>query len=96
MRKLWWDTKGPSKESHVQLANRLFIDNIRNFGRQYEMRLAAVFNMKSGQFLKDFALGPKLISKRKLKMFHSKNRNIAEIEKIFSRIEQMRRKGDAP
>jgi heterodisulfide reductase subunit C len=96
LRKLWWDTKGPSKESHVQLANRLFIDNIRNFGRQYEMRLAAVFNMKSGQFLKDFALGPKLISKRKLKMFHSKNRNIAEIEKIFSRIEQMRRKGDAP
>ena len=96
LRKLSWDAQGPSKESYVQLANRLFIENIRTYGRQYEMRLAAVFNMKSGQFLKDFLLGPKLITKGKLKMFHQKNRNMAEVEKIFSRIEEMRRKGEAP
>lgn len=95
LRKLAWDSKGPSKESYVQLANRLFIENIRTYGRQYEMRLAAVFNVKSGQFLKDLMLGPKLFSKGKLRMFHAKNRNIAEIEKIFSRIEQMRQKGEA-
>ena len=61
-----------------------------------EMRLAAVFNVKSGQFLKDLMLGPKLLSKGKLKMFHSKNKNLAEIEKIFNRIEEMRKNGDAP
>jgi len=93
LRKLSWDAQGPSKESLVQLANRLFIDNIRSYGRQYEMRLAAVFNMKSGQFLKDFMLGPKLLTKGKLKMFHQKNKNLPEIEKIFSRIEQLRLKG---
>jgi heterodisulfide reductase subunit C len=96
LRKLSWDADGPSKESYVQLANRLFINNIKQYGRQYEMRLAAVFNVKSGQFLKDLMLGPKLLSKGKLKMFHSKNRNLAEIEKIFSRIEEMRKNGDAP
>lgn len=96
LRKLAWDADGPSKESYVQLANRLFIENIRTYGRQFEMRLAAVFNVKSGQFLKDLMLGPKLLSKGKLKMFHAKNRNIAEIEKIFSRIEEMRKKGEAP
>jgi heterodisulfide reductase subunit C len=96
LRKLSWDADGPSKESYVQLANRLFINNIKQYGRQYEMRLAAVFNVKSGQFLKDLMLGPKLLSKGKLKMFHSKNKNLAEIEKIFSRIEEMRKKGDAP
>ena len=80
----------------MQLANKLFRDNIRTYGRQYEMRLAAVFNVKSGQFLKDLMLGPKLLTKGKLKMFHQKNRNIAEIEKIFSRIEELRKKGEAP
>ncbi|GAB7025079.1 4Fe-4S dicluster domain-containing protein [Geotalea toluenoxydans] len=96
LRKLSWDADGPSKESFVQLANRLFIDNIRTYGRQYEMRLGAVFNVKSGQFMKDLLLGPKLLSRGKLKMFHSKNRNISEIENIFSRIEEMRKKGEAP
>ena len=59
------------------------------------MRVAAVFNVKSGQFLKEMLLGPKLLTKGKLKVFHQKNRNIAEVEKIFSRIEEMRRKGEA-
>lgn len=95
LRKLAWDHEGPSKESYVQLANQLFLENIRTYGRQYEMRLAAVFNIKSGKLLKDFMLGPKLITKGKLKMFHQKNKNMAEIEKIFKRIEDMRKKGEA-
>ncbi len=95
LRKLSWDAEGASKESYVQLANKLFLQNIRTYGRQYEMRLAAVFNVKSGQFLKDLMLGPKLLAKGKLKMFHSKNKNLSEIEKIFSRIEEMRKKGEA-
>ncbi|MBJ6726159.1 4Fe-4S dicluster domain-containing protein [Geomesophilobacter sediminis] len=95
LRKLSWDADGPSKESYVQLANRLFIENIRTYGRQYEMRLGAVFNLRSGRLLKDFLLGPKLISRGKLKVFHQKNRNLDEIEAIFSRIEEMRKKGEA-
>jgi heterodisulfide reductase subunit C len=95
LRKCSWDAQGPSKESFVQLANRIFIENVRTYGRQYEMRLAAVFNVKSGQFLKDIMLGPSLLAKGKLKMFHQKNRNIHEIEKIFARIEMLRKKGEA-
>ena len=95
LRKCSWDADGPSKESLVQLANRLFLENIRTYGRQYEMRLAAAFNLKSGKLLKDFMLGPKLMSKGKLKMFHQKNRNLSEIESIFKRVEERRKKGDA-
>jgi len=95
LRKLSWDAEGPSKESYVQLANKLFLENIRSYGRQYELRLATVFNVKSGQFLKDMMLGPKLISKGKLKIFHKKNKNMPEIEKIFRRIEAMRKNGEA-
>ena len=95
LRKLSWDAEGPSKESYVQLANKLFLQNIRSYGRQYEMRLAAAFNLHSGKLLKDFMLGPKLITKGKLKMFHQKNKNQADIERIFKRIEELRRKGEA-
>ena len=95
LRKLSWDKKEPSKEHYVQLANRLFLENIETYGRQFEMRLAAVFNIKSGQFLKDLMLGPKLLCKGKLKMHQDKNRNIHEIEKIFQRIREMRSKGEA-
>lgn len=94
LRKLSVDSEVPSRERFVQLANRLFLRNIRQYGRQYEMRLAAEFNLKSGQFFKDIELGPVLLSKGKLKMHHGKNRNIEEIEKIFRRIEEMRGKGE--
>lgn len=96
LRKCSWDARGTSKESLVQLANKLFLENIRTYGRQYEMRLAAAFNLHSGKLLKDFMLGPKLLSKGKLKMFHQKNKNLSDIEKIFSRIENLRKKGEAP
>jgi len=96
LRKCSWDAKGASKESLVQLANKIFLDNILAYGRQYEMRLAAVFNLQSGKLLKDFMLGPKLMSKGKLKIFHQKNKNIKEIERIFRRIEELREKGEAP
>ena len=95
LRKCSWDAQGHSKESLVQLANKLFLDNVRAYGRQYEMRLAAAFNIRSGKLLKDFMLGPKLITKGKLKMFHQKNKNLNEIEQIFKRIEELRKKGEA-
>jgi len=43
------------------------------------MPLIAVFNVKSGQFLKDLMLGSKLFAKSKLKMFQRKNKNLNEI-----------------
>jgi len=94
LRKLCIVSGAPSRERLVQLAHRLFLRNIRRYGRQYEMRLAAEFNVKSGQLLKDFELGPELMSRGKLKVLHRKNRNIEEIEKIFRRIEEMRGRGE--
>ena len=93
LRQLCWQRRGTSEEKSVQLANRLFLDNIRSFGRQHELRLGALFNLKSGQLLKDAGLAPKLLAKGKLKMLQSKNRNVAEIARIFARVEQLREEG---
>lgn len=94
LRKLSVEMGVASEESQVQLANKLFIESVRTYGRLYEMRLAAEFNLRSGRFFKDLALGPNMLSKGKLKLTHHTNRNIADIEKIFSRIEEMRKKGE--
>ncbi len=96
LRQLWWESQGRSEESEVQLANRLFIENIRRYGRQHEMRLGALFNLKSGKLFKDLTLGPKLLARGKLKLSQGRNRNLAEIEQIFARIEKMRQKGQTP
>ena len=42
LRQLWWRRRGSSEEKSVQLANRLFLENIRSFGRQHELRLGAL------------------------------------------------------
>ena len=91
----WWHRRGSAEEKSVHLATRLFLDNIRRFGRQHELRLGALFNLKSGQLFKDSGLAPKLLAKGKLKMRQSKTRNVAEIERIFERIEQLREEGEA-
>lgn len=93
LRQLWWRRRGSSEEKSVQLANRLFLDNIRSFGRQHELRLGALFNLKSGQLFKDAALAPKLLARGKLKMRQAKTRNVAEVARIFARIERLREEG---
>jgi len=93
LRQLWWQRQGRSEEKVVQLANRLFLDNIRRFGRQHELRLGTLFNLKSGQLLKDAALAPKLLAKGKLKLRQAKTRNISEVARIFARVEQLRQEG---
>jgi heterodisulfide reductase subunit C len=96
LRQQWWEEQGRSAEREVQLANRLFLENIRRYGRQHEMRLGALFNLKSGRYFKDLGLGPKLLLRGKLKLTQRKNRNQAEIEGIFARIEEMWQKGESP
>lgn len=95
LRKISWDNDDPSKEKNVQLGNKLFLQNIQKYGRQHEMRLAAMFNLKSGEYFKDFMLGPKMFAKGRLKIFQNKNNNLSEINKIFARIEAMRKSGEA-
>jgi heterodisulfide reductase subunit C len=54
---------------NIPLFNKLFLKNIRRFGRLYEMELIGKFNMFSLQPLKDFFKSPGLFFKGRLKLF---------------------------
>ncbi len=54
---------------NIPLFNKLFLKNIRRYGRLYEMELIGKFNMFSFQPLKDFFKSPGLFFKGRLKLF---------------------------
>lgn len=75
----------------IKIANSLFLENIKNYGRQFELGLALNFNIKSRQPFKDLSLGPKLFLKGKLTPFPYKNENLAQIQRIFQRVSEIRK-----
>lgn len=81
--------KYPPAERDVYLFNRVFLRNIRAYGRQFETRLVGEFNMISGHFFKDLFKAPKMFFQGKLKLLPSKNRNVREVRELFKRIKEM-------
>jgi len=90
LRNIFSDVEIP-QITKVKIANNLFLENIKNYGRQYEFGLALNFNIKSKQFLKDISLGPKLFFKGKLSPLPHKNENLAKIQRIFQRVSEIRK-----
>jgi heterodisulfide reductase subunit C len=75
----------PVRDRNVTALNDIFLGNIKGFGRQYELRLIGLFNMRTRQFFKDIALGPKMFLKGKLKLFPHRSGNVGEVKEIFTR-----------
>ncbi len=61
-----------SPEGDIPLFHRIFLGNVRQFGRQFEMGMAALYNLFSGHLLKDLLIAPKLLLKGKLPLFPSR------------------------
>lgn len=57
-----------SPEPEIPLFHRIFLGNVRQFGRQFEMAMAALYNVLSGHYLKDMLMAPKLLLKGKLSL----------------------------
>jgi len=91
LRKLAQKTKVLPHEKGIQRAQKIFLENIRRFGRQFEAGLAGEYNIRSGQPFKDLTMGAQLFLKGKLKPLPSRNRNLKEIQEIFKKIEEVER-----
>lgn len=89
IRKLAQKTKIISPEKGVHRAQKIFLENIRRFGRQFEAGLAGEYNFRSGQPFKDLTMGAQLFLKGKLKPLPSRNKNLKEIQEIFRKVEEV-------
>ncbi len=59
------------KVSEVAAFYHTGLNNIRFFGRMYELGLIGMLKLSTGQFTKDIGLGIKMLKKRKLKLLPS-------------------------
>lgn len=80
----------------IRKLHEIFLRMLETYGRLFELRLMAEFNIRTWNFFKDIALGPQVIGKGKLAFLPSRVENIEAIEKLFEaceRLDQQHAKG---
>jgi heterodisulfide reductase subunit C len=78
--------KGIAPETgSVRTFHRLFLNQIRRFGRLHEASLIGSLKMRTRTFFKDLGLGLKMFKKGKLPLIPHKIRGIPEVKSIYRR-----------
>ena len=67
------------------------MQNIRFFGKMYELGLIIMLKLKTKEFFKDIVLGMKMFKKGKMKIFPSAS-GIGKAGKIFSKVEKVEKR----
>lgn len=75
----------------VHLFHQIFLENIRRYGRQYELGLVGNYNLNSGHFFKDIKQAPKLFFRGKLKML-PRRIDVRKMKGIFRKITNLENK----
>ena len=71
------------------LLNRLFLAQIRAFGRVHEMSLVAGYNLASRRPLRDAGKGPAMMLKGKLHLMPQRIANLPAVRRIFERVQEL-------
>jgi heterodisulfide reductase subunit C len=69
----------------------LMLNNMRFFGRIYEVGLIFALKLKTGEYTKDIDLGRKMFLKGKLKLLPEKPTTYRKVRKIFDKIREIER-----
>jgi heterodisulfide reductase subunit C len=75
----------------VQIFHKVFLENVRRYGRQYEMALVSNYNFESGRPFKDMNQAPKLFFRDKLKTLPKKI-DVRKMKRIFQKIASLENK----
>ncbi len=66
-----------------------FLENIRRFGRSFETGLIGSFNLNTGSPFGNMDKGPEMLMKGKMRLLPDNGCNIAKIQEIFAKIEEL-------
>jgi heterodisulfide reductase subunit C len=75
-------------ERDIPIFHSAFLDSIKSKGRIHELGLIWQYKARTRDFMKDAALGLKMLRKRKIKLFPSTFGGGREIKDIFGRYEK--------
>lgn len=79
------------KAEDVVTFHKTFLQDLRFFGRLYELSLIMLLKLKTRDFFKDMELGMKMFKKGKISIFPSIS-SIMKVNKIFSRVKEKEKK----
>jgi len=74
-------------QPHVTTFHKQFLAEVARHGRVHEVGLLARYKMLSGQLFNDIPLGIKMFLKGKLALVPTKIKGIAEVRRLFRRVE---------
>ena len=74
-----------ARRSNVELFHELMLDSIRKTGRVAETPLMLKFNLRSGQYMKDAALGGRMFFKGKLNPLAPRVKKIDQVRRMFKK-----------
>ncbi|MBF0298751.1 MAG: 4Fe-4S dicluster domain-containing protein [Oligoflexia bacterium] len=81
------ESDGEESIQNVVLSHKLFLGNMKTFGRIFEPLLAAMYNVRSMDLFKDFEKAPSMFFKGKLPLTPHRIKGIKNFKKIFENCE---------
>jgi heterodisulfide reductase subunit C len=75
--------KDTPSEKDIKLFHKVFMNNMKRFGKVHEASIAGVYKLKSRHFFADVVSGTKMFLKGKIKPFPHKVKGIGEIRAMF-------------
>jgi hypothetical protein len=78
-----------SPERDVPLFHRVFLGNIRQFGRVFDVGMLGLYNLLSGHLAKDLRLAPKMFLKGKLRLLPPRNKHIQGVKELFAKAQAL-------
>jgi len=80
--------EGLAKERNVADFHRLFLANIRQWGRQHELSLILKLKLRTKDLFSDLLPGIKMLMKGKLKLLPERFKEIEKVRDLFRRAEK--------
>lgn len=81
--------RGIITDREIDAFNRAFLGAVQRYGRQHEAGLVIEYNLRVRKPFKDMELGPRMLSRGKLKPLPEIIKGRKEIKAIFERVKQM-------
>ncbi len=71
------------KVQDIRRFHDIFLDMIKRYGRNYELRMMAEFNIRTRNFFKDIHLAPKALLKGKIPVGHESTKSAKAIQRMY-------------
>jgi len=77
------------KVRDIRKFHDIFLDMIKRYGRNYELRMMAEFNIRTRNLFKDMHLAPKALLKGKIPIGHESTKSAKAIQKMYKLAEKL-------